>query len=108
MTLRAKITEIIKANQEPSEAAWKILLMLDDEGLSIFGNGFLEHDDDYEPGCRYFGITDKVVHEEGPGRAAFDVLSQLEEIGLSLQGNGWLDDDEQALAFFASEDDEGE
>ena len=104
MTLRSNIAEIIKANQEPSLAAWKILLMLDDEGLSIFGNGFLEHDDDYEPGCAYFGITEKVVHDEGAERAAFNVLSKLEEIGLSLNGNGWLDDDEEALAFFESEE----
>lgn len=106
MTLRSKIAEIIQANPEPSKAAWEILLMLDGEGLGIFGNGFLEHDDDYEPGCSYFGITEKVVHVEGPARAAFSVLSKLEEIGLSLSGNGWLDDDEEAQAFFEAENED--
>lgn len=106
MTLRSKITEIIQANQEPSKAAWEILLMLENKGLSIFGNGFLEHDDDYEPGCSYFGITETVAQAEEPAKAAFSVLSKLEEIGLSLSGNGWLDDDEEALAFFEAEDGE--
>lgn len=109
MTLRSKITEIIKANAEPSLAAWKILIMLEEEGLGLFGNGYLDHDDDYEPGCNYFGITEMVGSQGGPAEAAISVLLKLEEIGLSLVGNGWLDDDEEALELLSlSDEDEGD
>lgn len=106
MTLRAKITEIIQANTEPSLASWKILLMLEDTGLGIFGNGYLDYHDEYEPGCQYFGITERVTHAHGPAEAAISVLLKLEAIGLSLAGNGWLDDDEEMLEFFESSDDD--
>lgn len=99
MTLRSKIVAIIELDIEASLSAWKILCMLEDTGLSLFGNGFLEHDAEYEPGCNYFGITKVIAGEEDIHLTSMKVISKLEEIGLSLSGNGWLDDDKEAIDY---------
>lgn len=105
MTLRSKIVALVQDHSEPSLVAWKILCMLDDEGLGIFGNGFLDHDDEYEKGCNYFGITQIIADVGDVNQAALSTLSRLEFLGLSLLGNGWLDDDDVAAEFVGSDPD---
>jgi hypothetical protein len=99
MSLRSKIIDLIQEHQEPSFAAWEILDMLDDQGLSLYGNGWLELDETYVKNKSYFGLTEIVQGHNDPNQAALHILLRLEEIGLSLSGNGWLDDDKEALEF---------
>jgi hypothetical protein len=99
MTLRSKIIAVLEKKLEASQAAWAILMALEEEGLSIFGNGFLELDEEYEEGCNYGGLTQIIKDEADTNLASLQIISALETMGLGLEGNGWLDDDEEAVAF---------
>jgi hypothetical protein len=104
MTLRSEIVAVLEKKLEASRAAWDILMVLEDQGLSLFGNGWLEHDDDYEEGCNYFGLTQIIKDEPEINLASLKIISALETMGLGLEGNGWLDDDEEAVEFLEAVD----
>jgi hypothetical protein len=101
MTLRSEIVAVLEKKLEASRAAWDILMALEEEGLSIFGNGFLELDEDYEAGCNYGGLTQIIKDEPDANLASLKIISALETMGMGLEGNGWLDDDEEAVEFLA-------
>lgn len=99
MTLRSEIVAVLEKKLEASRAAWDILMALENQGLSIFGNGFLELDEEFEEGCNYGGVTQIIKDEAEANLASLKIISALETMGLGLEGNGWLDDDEEAVEF---------
>ncbi|MEG0869800.1 MAG: hypothetical protein RSG77_22580 [Hafnia sp.] len=96
MTLRKSIAEIIQTDGYGESTVDNIVSYLEDEGLGLEGNGWLEGERG-DPNS----LTGKMIAafkpELGADTNALIVLITLDMAGLSLIGNGWLDDDPEAV-----------
>lgn len=104
MRLRVEIKKIMVLKDQPSHenSSDKILGMLDDEGLGLDGNGWLDDDDTGQCPLRQ-KIQKVIASNPDPDVCAMKILFTLDDEGLSLLGNGWLDDDIEAQEFIKNE-----
>ncbi|OXX48827.1 hypothetical protein B9J93_03810 [Vibrio sp. V17_P4S1T151] len=90
MSLRSKVENLIKKSSEdnlPKEViSEKIYDLLEDEGLSVYGNGWADSPTDLS---ELISLDD----EEAIKISSCKILYQLDMAGLGLDGNGWFDGD---------------
>lgn len=91
--LRELIIETLSNKQVLIDKTHAILDVLEDQGFSLEGNGWL--DDDSEEGLES-QIKSIVESTLDHNEQAIGILMTLEE-GLDLISNGWLDDDPETL-----------
>ncbi|EGR5928306.1 hypothetical protein BS028_16260 [Vibrio parahaemolyticus] len=90
MTLRSKVENLIKKSSEdnlPKEViSEKIYDLLENEGLSVYGNGWADNPTDLSELISLDG-------EEAIKISSCKILYDLDMAGLDLDGNGWFDGD---------------
>ncbi|KAA1253645.1 hypothetical protein F0M16_16345 [Vibrio cholerae] len=90
MNLRSKVEELIKKNShenvQKDVIREKIYDLLEDEGLSVYGNGWADNPTDLS----------ELINLDGDDAikiSSCKILYELDMAGLDLDGNGWFDDD---------------
>jgi uncharacterized protein YidB (DUF937 family) len=104
MSLRVKIKKILllKSQSGQKHISDDIFEMLDNAGLGLSANGWLDNEDTEQcPLSRH--VQDVIANNQDPDVCAMKILFTLDDEGLSLLGNGWLDDDDEAKEFIDNE-----
>ncbi len=79
------INEHKKSKKTTKEASRSIYDYLDNEGLGLSDNDFIDDPED---------LSDIISFQDGKAmHSAVEILCCLEDEGLSLNGNGWFDND---------------
>lgn len=90
MSLRSKVENLIKKSFEdnlPKEViSEKIYDLLEDEGLSVYGNGWADNPTDLS---EMISLDDEAAIKI----TSCKILYELDMAGLGLDGNGWFDGD---------------
>ncbi|MFK4132403.1 hypothetical protein ACI2KR_08995 [Pseudomonas luteola] len=89
--MRQNLIELLSIHENPVDAVDAIVDYLEDIGLSLSDNGWLD-------GHLLDDLTTVIRKSPDLQKSALEILAHLDDC-LALDGNGWLDDDPEAVSY---------